>query len=149
MNLGNKVLTIILIQLLICLIAPIGLSIGMIPVTLQTFILFLIPLIFGKNIGLISGVLYLIIGASGIPVFGAYTSGIEKLIGPTAGFLLAFPLISWYVGWAGEKKEPNFFFHMIILFRAHLGNFCSPLAGFTYKNHCWRGSKCLHSKPSS
>lgn len=134
----TKISALAIALLLSCLIAPISFYAGRIPITLQTLILFIIPLFFGKKIGFLNGLIYIAIGAIGVPVFGNYTSGFEKLIGPTAGFIWAFPFISYYIGWEAKRKEANFFNHISILFKAHIFLF---IPGFIVLNLSYDGLK--------
>ncbi len=105
--------------LLLALLGPVKFSLGDVPITLQTFILFTTAAVFGKQTGLYATFTYLILGAFGLPVFGGYTSGWEKFIGSTAGFLWAFPFIAYYVGWEAEKRPLTFYHFTGIFLKAH------------------------------
>lgn len=72
-----------------------------VPVTLQTLMVLLAGASLGPWAGAGSQGLYLALGACGAPVFAAGASG----LGPTAGYLLAFPLAAWIVGWAAGRPE--------------------------------------------
>jgi biotin transport system substrate-specific component len=62
-----------------------------IPITLQTLIIMLIGDVLKPKEAFLSVVLYLIIGLIGIPVFSGFNSGLAAFLGPTGGFLIAFP----------------------------------------------------------
>lgn len=68
-----------------------------VPVTLQD----LAAIVLGGALGPVAGtgavLLYLALGAAGLPVFAA-GGGPAYLLGPTAGYLLAFPLAAWVAG---------------------------------------------------
>lgn len=102
------------------LLGPIKFSVGNVPITLQTFILFGIAAVFGKYTGFYASILYLLLGAIGVPVFAGYTEGIAKLSGPTAGFLWAFPIIVYYIGWECERSVKNFYYYILNFFKAHI-----------------------------
>ncbi|QNL22846.1 biotin transporter BioY [Hyphobacterium sp. CCMP332] len=51
--------------------------------------------------------LYLIIGALGMPVFSGYNSGYAYLFSISAGFLYAFPLFAWFFSWLVNKHKNN------------------------------------------
>jgi biotin transport system substrate-specific component len=104
----QKLLSIAIATLLICLLAPIGFRVDGILLTLQTLVIFMVAGTLGKNTALLATLLYLLIGALGAPVFGGYSGGWERLIGSTAGFLWGFPLCAWLLGWLCEKQEVNF-----------------------------------------
>jgi len=111
----------LLVSLVLLLaLAPINFSVGDVPVTLQTFIIFLTAAIFGKNVGFAATSLYLLAGALGFPVLGGHTYGWEKFIGPTAGFLWAFPLLAYFVGLRSETRAATFYRHIGIFLIAHI-----------------------------
>tara|TARA_B110000285_G_scaffold127739_1_gene143939 strand:- start:277 stop:855 length:579 start_codon:yes stop_codon:yes gene_type:complete len=86
-----------------------------IPITLQSLLVVLIPLLVGWRLGLSVVILYLISGGLGLPVFAYGTSGWERFTGSTGGFLLAFPLSALLVGWAAERIQKQ---------RAFMGTLC-------------------------
>jgi len=78
--------------------SQIVIPIGTVPLTLQTFAVFLSGMILGPVWGGISQMAYLLLGLFGVPVFAMFTSGIGILAGPTGGFLLAFPFVAFLTG---------------------------------------------------
>jgi len=74
-----------------------------VPVTLQTLAVLLIGLLFGPGMGAATMALYLAEGAMGLPVFSPQgPGGIAQMLGPTAGFLLSYPLAALAAGAAGR-----------------------------------------------
>lgn len=61
-----------------------------IPFTMQPFFVFLAGIVLGPVDGAVSQVVYLAVGAIGIPVFAGMTGGLGHLLGPTGGFLFGF-----------------------------------------------------------
>ena len=75
-----------------------------VPLTLQPMLVLLAGLWLGPRAAVASMVLYLAAGAAGLPVFtpgGA--PGAARLLGPTGGYLLAYPLAAFVTGWLGER----------------------------------------------
>jgi biotin transport system substrate-specific component len=70
-----------------------------VPFTLQTFFVFLAGAVLGPRYGFMSMLLYLMMGVSGLPVFAGASAGFAKLIGPTGGYLLAFPIVAAGIGY--------------------------------------------------
>lgn len=68
-----------------------------VPITLQTFFVLASGIYLGGRDAALSQVLYLTLGVAGLPVF-AGASGLAHAMGPTGGFLLAFPIAAWLVG---------------------------------------------------
>jgi biotin transport system substrate-specific component len=70
-----------------------------VPITLQTFAVILIGLAFGPALGASTLALYLAEGAMGLPVFSPHgPGGVAQLLGPTAGYLLSYPLAALVAG---------------------------------------------------
>jgi len=77
-------------------VVPVPLS--PVPMTLQPLAVLAVGGLLGAAGGASALVLYLALGAVGLPVFAGGSSGILHLIGPTGGYLLAFPLAATLVG---------------------------------------------------
>ncbi len=75
-----------------CLLAPLSIPIPIspVPITLTNLVILISACLLGWKYAAVSCLLYLLLGAAGLPVFSAYGSGIGKLIGPTGGYLLGF-----------------------------------------------------------
>lgn len=72
-----------------------------VPLTLQNFGVLAVGLLLGSRRGFAALALYLVEGACGLPVF-SLGGGIAYLLGPTGGFLLAYPLAAFVAGWIFE-----------------------------------------------
>jgi biotin transport system substrate-specific component len=80
-----------------------------VPLTLQNFGVLLVGLTLGSRRGFTVLALYLVEGASGMPVFNpAGPGGIAQLLGPTGGFLLAYPFVAALAGWVMERGKASF-----------------------------------------
>jgi len=80
-----------------------------VPLTLQNFGVLLVGLLLGRRRAFAALVLYLAEGASGIPVFNPTgPGGLAQLLGPTGGFLLAYPLVGASAGWIFERGSQTF-----------------------------------------
>jgi biotin transport system substrate-specific component len=78
-----------------------------VPLTLQNFGVLLVGLALGSRRGFAALALYLAEGLVGMPVFSPTgPGGLAQLLGPTGGFLLAYPLVAGIAGWVFET---NFF----------------------------------------
>lgn len=76
-----------------------------VPYTLQTFFVLLSGAFLGARNGFFSQVLYLAVGAAGLPVFSGAGFGVLRLLGPTGGYLLAFPVAAALVGYLVTKRK--------------------------------------------
>ncbi|HEY8363942.1 MAG TPA: biotin transporter BioY, partial [Haloplasmataceae bacterium] len=94
------------------IIPPIPVPIININVTLQTFIVMLAGLLLKPIDAFISILLYVLIGALGFPVFSGYKSGLGVILGPTGGFIIAFPFVSLLISIL--KFKNSFILNIII-----------------------------------
>lgn len=69
-----------------------------VPFTLQTFAVFLVTGLLGLKCGTLSVVVYLLLGAVGLPVFTGFKGGLSALLGVTGGYLLGFVFTALAVG---------------------------------------------------
>lgn len=79
------------------------LVIGGVPITLQTFFAILAGLLLGSRMGALAMVVYALIGLAGVPVFAAFSGGMDTLISPTFGFIVSFVFIALASGWISSK----------------------------------------------
>jgi biotin transport system substrate-specific component len=77
-----------------------------VPLTLQPFVVVLAGLLIGPLDAAAAMVLYLAAGATGLPVFAPIgPPGLARLLSPTGGYLLAYPLAAAVAGWLGAGRE--------------------------------------------
>lgn len=74
-----------------------------VPMTMQTFAVTLLGALYGWRLGGMTIIAWLIEGALGLPVLGGGASGLHYFVGPTAGYLFAFPIAGILMGWLSEQ----------------------------------------------
>jgi biotin transport system substrate-specific component len=74
-----------------------------VPVTMQTFAVALVGALYGWRLGGITIIAWLVEGAAGLPVLAGGASGVHHFVGPTGGYLLAFPVAGALMGWLAER----------------------------------------------
>ncbi|MFZ0816187.1 MAG: biotin transporter BioY [Candidatus Sulfotelmatobacter sp.] len=80
-----------------------------VPLTVQNCAVLLVGLLLGSRRGFAALALYLAEGAMGMPVFSPMgPGGIAQLVGPTGGFLVAYPLVAWLAGFVMERGRKSF-----------------------------------------
>lgn len=98
-----------------------------VPLTMQNLGVLLVGLLLGSRAGFGALCLYLVEGASGLPVFSpSGPGGIAQLLGPTGGFLFAYPFVAWLAGYVFEQLGPGF-----LARRAHNNTFLRALVACT------------------
>lgn len=78
----------------ICVLSPIAVPVGGVPVTLSLFAILLVSHLFSARVSSLATLLYVALGAVGVPVFAGFVGGFHVLVGPTGGFLTAYPIIA-------------------------------------------------------
>lgn len=92
-NLGiKKIVSIALMTAIICVLSPFAIVIPVspVPVTLTTFAIYLTAIILGGVDGLISVIVYVLLGFAGAPVFTGFAGGAVKVLGPTGGYIIGY-----------------------------------------------------------
>src|SRR5687767_10282019 len=106
-----------------------------VPFTFQPTVVLLGGLVLGSRLGLASQVLYLMAGLAGLPVFAASATlppGALRLLGPTGGYLMAYPIAAFPTGYLAERG----------LDRRYLTSVLAMLAGLVVVYACgaaWLG----------
>lgn len=93
---------------IIGVLAQVVIPLPLIPITGQTLAIGLAATILGSRLGTLAVVLYLAMGAAGVPVFESFTGGIWKFFSPTGGYLVGFLPTAFLIGWILEKWGFNF-----------------------------------------
>ena len=109
-----------------------------VPLTLANFGVLAVGLLLGSRRGFAALSLYLLEGALGLPVFTpslVLGVGIARLLGPTGGFLLAYPLVAFLAGYIYEKSSRRFGWAAISATAAEFLLFASGLGWLAMLTH--------------
>lgn len=80
-----------------------------VPLTMQNFAVLLVGLMLGSRRGFAALMLYLAEGVTGFPVFSPTgPGGLAQLLGPTGGFLFAYPFVAGLAGYLFERGRKSF-----------------------------------------
>jgi biotin transport system substrate-specific component len=105
---GVRVLAVLFVTALTAALAQVSFPLPFTPVpfTLQPVVVLLGGAALGARLGATSQILYLMLGVVGLPVF-AYTpelpQGALRLLGPSGGYLMAYPLAALVTGWLAQR----------------------------------------------
>jgi biotin transport system substrate-specific component len=115
-----------------------------VPLTLQPMVVLIGGAVLGSRLGMMSQLIYLALGVAGMPVFAASPAlpqGAARLLGPTGGYLLTYPIAAFVTGWLAERgfdrRYPSSFVAMLaglaVIFAGGVGwlaVFVQPSRGF-------------------
>ena len=85
------------------LLPPLFLSFTPVPITLQTLGVLLAGGILGARLGAISQIVFLLLVATGLPLLSGGRGGIGVFVGPSAGYLLSYPLTAFCLGYIQSR----------------------------------------------
>lgn len=111
--------------------AQISIPVKPVPFTLQTMMVVLAGAFLGSRNGAYSQLLYLAAGVIGLPVFAQSADGLygfAKLVGPTGGYLLAFPIAAYLTGYIIEKNQK----YVAVVAAMFAGNILIILSGTAF-----------------
>ena len=95
-----------------------------VPFTLQPMVVLLGAMALGPRLACVSQILYLAAGMAGLPVFAASAvlpPGPLRLLGPTGGYLMAYPVASLVTGWLAERRFDRSYITSVVAMLAGLG----------------------------
>ena len=129
-NLYFRNISLILLgTLLLALSSKVQVPFWPVPMTMQTFVVFIIAMSYGSKLAFFTLICYLIEGALGLPVF-AKGGGLLYLTGPTAGYLYGMTIAAGVIGYFAERNYNESYFKSLISLTA--GTFIIFLLGVGY-----------------
>lgn len=98
----KQMVLIALMTAVTCVLGPLSIPLPFspVPISLTNFAVFLAIFILGMKNGTISFIIYLLLGAVGVPVFSSFRGGLQVLAGPTGGYLIGFIFLALIMGFA-------------------------------------------------
>ena len=88
-------------------VAPFALPIGPIPITLGTLVMYLAGYVLGGKRAGVAVLVYVLLGAVGVPVFNGFTGGLGVVAGPTGGYIVGFIPMAFLSGLVAERFPNN------------------------------------------
>ena len=98
----KQMVLIALMTAVTCVLGPLSIPLPFspVPISLTNFAIFLAIFVLGMKSGTISFIIYLLLGAVGVPVFSSFRGGLQVLAGPTGGYLIGFIFLALIMGFA-------------------------------------------------
>lgn len=90
---------------IICVLAPWSFSAGAVPITLASFAVYLAAVVLGWKRGTIAVLIYVLLGAVGLPVFSGAAGGLGKIVGATGGYIIGYIPLALIAGLFADKYE--------------------------------------------
>lgn len=92
-----------------------------VPFSLSVVAIFTCGAVLDKKSAVLAQIIYILLGICGLPVFSGFSGGIQKIVGPTGGYIMAYPLMVFITSYLLEKLNRNNFLHLAVAMGAGLG----------------------------
>src|SRR5262249_29813831 len=107
-RIAEQIGAVLLVTVLTAIAAQVSVPLPFTPVpfTFQPMVVLVGAAALGSRLGIASQILYLALGIAGLPVFAAspvLPQGVARLLGPTGGYLMSYPLAAFVAGWLAER----------------------------------------------
>ena len=136
-NVQNLTLTALMAAIL-CVMGPIVIPIGMVPMSFANMAIYLAVILLDKKKAIISVAIYLLIGLVGLPVFAGFSAGAGKLFGPTGGYLIGYLVLSFLAGSFLEnvkyQGKMKIWYQVLALSIGTLGLYCVGTIWLMYQS---------------
>lgn len=87
----------------LCIFSPISIPLPLVPITLQTFGVFLVSALLGWKRGTVAVLIYLLLGLIGLPVFSGWTGGFSSFATPSSGYIIGFVFTALLTGFLIDR----------------------------------------------
>lgn len=101
---NKKMVYCALMAAVLCVISPLSIPVGAVPISLATLGVMLAGALLGAQLGTLSVLIYLVLGWVGLPVFAGYSSGFTCLFGPTGGYMIGYLFLAFLTDFLYKKK---------------------------------------------
>lgn len=88
-----------------CVLAQVSVPIGVVPITLATFAIYLCLFVLDMKRSTIAVVVYILLGVVGLPVYAGFSGGIGKVMGPTGGYIIGYIFLALIGGLFVDKFD--------------------------------------------
>lgn len=124
-----------LMTAVICILGPLSVPIGPVPISLTNLAIYITMYILGTKRGSIAYLLYLLLGLAGLPIFSGFTGGPGKLFGPTGGYLVGFLPMAFLIGRFLERHGRNVVLSIVVMEAATWLPYLLGTAWLAYSAH--------------
>ncbi len=110
-----KMVQVGLMAALFCIAGPntIPIPISPVPISFTNLAVFFAAFVLGWKLCSLSFIIYILLGAVGLPVFSGYTGGLAKLAGPTGGYIIGFIFTAMICAFFVEKFHCRIYMNIL------------------------------------
>jgi biotin transport system substrate-specific component len=97
----------------ICVLSPISVPIGPVPLSLATLAVYIAASVLGWKRGCAAVVVFIALGMVGAPVFSGMTGGVQKLAGPTGGYIVGYLPCAAAIGFFADRARGRVYMYAV------------------------------------
>ncbi len=101
----KKTATVAVLAAILCIISPFSVPLGAIPVSLATFAVYIISCTVSKKYATAAVIIYILLGAAGLPVFSSFSGGFHRIAGITGGYIIGYIPCAFIIALLVDKFE--------------------------------------------
>lgn len=125
---------------IICVIAPFALPAGAIPITLASFIIFVVSACTDLKFSIPAIFIYILLGAIGLPVFSGFSGGLQTVTGVTGGYIIGYIPCALLVGLLCSRYGGKKFIFPLSMFTGTLLCYFCGAAWYILQTKCSFGT---------
>ena len=92
---------------ILCVFSVLTIPIGPVPISMGILGVMLTAIILGPKKGTIAVIVYILLGAVGLPIFSGFKGGFQVLLGPTGGYIWSYIIVALFIGFLTINKKTN------------------------------------------
>ena len=121
----KKITLIGLLAACLCILAPVSFPIGVIPISLATFAIYIIASLLVWHNTVLVILVYIVIGAVGLPVFSGFRGGFSILLGYTGGYIFGYILMGLAISLLLKNNKNKLWMYPIAML---VGTICTIIS---------------------
>ena len=103
----RTITTVALLAAIICVLSPFAINIGPIPLSFGSLAVYIAACLISKWHGIAAVVVFILLGAFGVPVFTNFTGGFHKIVGATGGYIIGYIPCALVIGLMVDALEKH------------------------------------------
>lgn len=131
----KKITVTAILAAVLCVISPFSLPLGAVPVSLATFALYIISCTVNKKYALSAVIIYILLGAAGLPVFSFFSGGFHKIAGLTGGYILGYIPCAFVISFLTDKFEDKKFVYPLSMIAGTAACYLFGMLWYMYQSN--------------
>lgn len=112
---AKNLTTIAILAAVVCVLSPFSVPVGPVPLSFGSLAVYIAACLIDKRSGTLAVVVFVLLGAFGLPVFTGFSGGFHKLLGPTGGFILGYVPCALIIGMIVDAFERRLWVYPIAI----------------------------------